>query len=151
MRDPRTSEVTELKPVQSLLVLLVLLTTSCTSSTGLSIRSPKHGKSVAQNEIVLQWEPTMEAADEVRYQLYIQNKDEIQVYSAVDIREPWHLVTTPLPEGKYDWGVRPIYLRDGQWMPGPWSQREWMYFFVVFITWGHSPYEFEVVQPAMTR
>jgi hypothetical protein len=132
--------------VPTLLMLASMLATSCTSSLGLAIQSPKHGKSVDQNSIVLQWEPPEEPGEEVRYELMIWQTGK-PVYRADEIEEPRHVVATPLPPGRYSWQVRAIQFRDGQWERGLWSRRRWTYYYVVFVTSGEGPYEFEVVQP----
>ena len=135
-----------LTQVRSVALLGVLLT-GCSSTIGLVPIMPKHGKSVSAEEIALEWEPSSTQADDLYYQLVIQDKLGKPVYEQNELRETRHVVTAQLAPGRYDWSVRPMYLRSGEWQPGVWTQREWSYFFVFFVSAGKGPYEFRVVQP----
>jgi hypothetical protein len=132
--------------IGALTMLGILALTGCSSTIGLVPVTPKQGKSVASNELVLAWEEAPAPADDVYYQLLIQNEAGASVYEQSELRETRHVVTAQLKPGRYQWTVRPVYLRNGEWAPGEWTMREWTHFYVVFITWGKGLYEFKVVQ-----
>jgi len=132
-------------PVVAALIVGTSVLAACTSSTiGLVPISPDQGQTVSPGGIVVEWEPTTETADDVYYQLLIQDESGASVYEQAELRETRHVVTTSLAPGHYEWSVRPMYLRNGTWRPGTWSQRKWGKFFLVFAEAGKGPHEFNV-------
>jgi hypothetical protein len=130
-----------------LVALLAMFHMGCSSTIGLVPITPNHKASLQAENLVLQWEPATEQAEDVYYQILIEDESHISVYERTMVRETHHVVTKHLKPGYYTWSVRPMYLRDGQWMPGPWMQREWSYFFIYFMSAGRGPYEFKIIQP----
>lgn len=129
------------------LPLLLTLFGCAAQSVGLAPIYPKHDTKIATNSLVLEWEASTEPAEEVRYQLVIFRGEDIQVYEATDLQEPRNTVNADLAEGEYQWTVRALHLRSGDWVPGPWSHRKYFYFAVVVFGWGSEQYRFKLLEP----
>ena len=134
-------------PITTSSLIAMLLFLGCSTSIGLNPVMPKHGRELAPEELVLQWEPASEVADETCYQVLIQDESDSTVYSETMLKETRHVVTIELAPGMYRWSVRPLYLHGEEWTFGQWMYRKWMKFFVVAAAWGKGPYKFRIVQP----
>jgi alpha/beta hydrolase fold len=133
------------------IVILIAVSGCSATSIGLAPVSPKHNTDVKTDSLTLEWEATPESAEEVYYQLVIFDHSGASVYEAEDVKDTRHIIRADLEPGKYEWSVRAVHLRDGDWVPGVWSQREYFHFAVIFFGWGEERYRFTLKQPIHGR
>ena len=133
----------------TLLTASTLVLGGCvTWSNGIAPMHPRYGQKLVDDPPTLEWKPEpLEGAEAVHYDLVVLNKQDVAVYRVADLTEPRHVLTARLPAGPYKWTVRPVFLRNGQWEPGPWNGRNYLVIAIVYFQWGETFYTFKLPAP----
>jgi hypothetical protein len=132
---------------------IALSLTGCfTWPGGISPISPKHGQTVPLESATLSWKPVpLDGAESLQYQVSVLDSLKTVVYENVVAQGTSHRVEGALAPGRYQWTVRPLYLRNGSWKEGRWNRRKYFYFAGVLFGWGETLYEFKASDEPAVR